>query len=80
MADGEEKQIAISNETFKRQLEDLKANGQLTDELQKNLEIAHQNDIKKIKDDFKKQQDDKDKADFDKYIADFEANMQKEVS
>jgi hypothetical protein len=79
MTEGEEKQIAISNEAFKRQLEDLKANGQLTAELQQNLEKAHGNDIQKIKDDFAKQAEEKRKTDLDTAIADFEKNTQKEI-
>jgi len=79
MAEGEEKQIAISKETLKRKLEDLKANGQLTDELEKNLTTAHGNDIQKIKDDFAKQAEEKRKTDLDTAIADFEKNTQKEI-
>lgn len=80
MAEGEEKQIAISKENLKRQLEDLKTNGQLTTELQKNLEAANANEIQKIKDDFAKQAEDKRKEDFEKQLADFEKNLQREVA
>lgn len=80
MAEGEEKQIAISKENLKRQLEDLKTNGQLTTELQKNLEAANANEIQKIKDDFAKQAEDKRKEDFEKQLADFEKKLQREVA
>lgn len=79
MAEGEEKQIEISKENLKRQLEDLTANGQLTSELQANLEAINAKDLQKIRDDFAKQKSEKDKADFEKRIADFEKNIQKEV-
>lgn len=79
MIDGEEKQIAISDEAFKRSIEDLKTNSQLTDELQTNLEKAHQMEVQKIRDDAARTRSDKDKEDLDKYIADFEANTAKEV-
>lgn len=79
LSEGEEKQIAISEESFNRQLEDLKASGQLTEELKKNLETAHGTEVQKIRDDFAKQRKEKDAAELDKYIADFEKNLQKEV-
>jgi hypothetical protein len=79
MIEGEAKQIAISDENFKRQLEDLEKNGQLTKELQSNLETAHQMDLQKIKDDFAKQAKEKDEADMDKYLANFESNLKKET-
>jgi len=79
MVEGEEKQIAISDEAFKRTLEDLKANGQLTNELRQNLEEAHQYDLAKIKNDFAKQAEEKNKADLDTALSDFEKNTQKEA-
>jgi hypothetical protein len=79
MVEGEEKQIAISQESFKRKLEDLKANGQLTAELEQNLTEANAYEIAKIKDDFAKQEAYKKKTDLDTAIADFEKNTQREV-
>lgn len=86
MEEGEAKQIAMNAESFRRKIEDLKAAGQLTAELQKNLETANAIEVQKIRDDFaKKRVDEEKKAQdernmlIDKQIADFEKNMQREV-
>jgi hypothetical protein len=79
MAEGEEKQIAMNAESFRREIEDLEAAGQLTAELRQNLEAANAIEIQKIRDDFAKQRADKDQADFEKQLAAFEKNLQREV-
>lgn len=79
MAEGEEKQIAMNAESFKRKLEDLKYNGQLTSELEKNLTTANAIEVQKIRDDFAKKKADNDKSEIDKAITDLEKNMQKEA-
>jgi len=52
LADSQEKDIKISNETNKRKIEDLQASGELTNALQKNLTTAQQTEIAKIKKDW----------------------------
>ncbi len=53
MKDSEEKSLAISNETFNRQISDLRRNGELTKELLKNLTNAQENEVDKIKNEWK---------------------------
>ena len=79
MDDGEEKQIAISQENLKRQIEDLTANGQLTAELQANLEAINQKDLQKIRDDFAKQKKDKEAQDLDTLLANYEKGIKKQT-
>jgi len=79
MDDGLEKSIAISKENLSRQLEDLKSNGQLTAELQANLEKVNEKDLQKIREDFAKQKNEKDKADLDELLANYEKNIKKQT-
>jgi hypothetical protein len=79
MAEGEEKQIAINAENFKRKLEDLKANGQLTAELQANLEKVNEKDLQKIREDFAKQKKEKDAQDLDALLANYEKSIKKQT-
>ncbi len=79
MEEGEEKQIAISEESFKRKIEDLKANGQLTRELEANLTKAHEIELQKIRDDAEKERKNKEKENVDKRIVEFEKNVQREA-
>lgn len=79
MDDGLEKSIAISKENLNRQLEDLKSNGQLTAELQANLEKVNEKDLQKIRDDFAKQKKEKDAQDLDTLLANYEKNIKKQT-
>lgn len=79
MDDGLEKSIAISKENLNRQLEDLKSNGQLTAELQANLEKVNEKDLQKIRDDFAKQKIEKDAQDLDTLLANYEKNIKKQT-
>lgn len=47
--DSQEKSISMANENYKRQIQDLERNGELTKELRKNIETANQNEVQKIK-------------------------------
>jgi hypothetical protein len=53
MEEGKEKQIAISNETYNRQIDDLKRNGELTKALSINLQKSHKQELQKINDEFR---------------------------
>lgn len=76
MEDGVDKEIAISNENYNRQIQDLKRNGEYTKELGKNLQKIHEKEIQKIKDDAAKKDEEKRKADEDKKIAEMEKAYQ----
>ena len=79
MEEGEAKLIAISKENLSRQLEDLKSNGQLTAELQANLEKVNEKDLQKIREDFAKQKKEKDAQDLDTLLANYEKNIKKQT-
>ena len=68
----------ISNENFKRKLEDLKANGQLTTELEKKFNNGARKRHSKIKDDFAKQAEEKEKRIWILQLPTLEKNTQKE--
>jgi hypothetical protein len=53
MKEGKEKQIALSNEAYNREIQDLKRNGELTNQLATNLKKQHQIDLAKIESDAK---------------------------
>lgn len=63
MADGEDKALKVSAETYSRQIEDLRKNGELTKELKANIEKAAENEQDKIKAEWeKKRKDDAEKT------------------
>lgn len=80
MEEGAAKEIAISDEKFKRQIEDLKASGEYTKKLGANLEIAHQKEIQKIKENYAKTEEQRQKDEMEKVYANFEKSLQKEIS
>lgn len=64
MSEGEQKTIALAKETFNRQIEDLRRNGELTKALLKNLTEAQNKELEKINNEFRaKDLNDKIKAD-----------------
>lgn len=63
MVDSEQKALAVSKESYNRQIEDLRKNGELTKELKANIEKAAQNEQDKIKSEWdKKRKDDAEKT------------------